>query len=287
MKSDPVFVRSIENGIWMCNVHGTLIDRDEATYTPQLLRFWRQLAEWRADLRHKLGIDKVNLPAVEDGKDLPPFSVVLNMPDTDALHEAFRDSCLSQIWDADLVNMVREFTAEVAMNAIQHGGATSVSLKICWDRVELRDNGGDFSPFDLTARTNGNGGFAATAPLLDRLGDVVVTHFYDDGENVTSVGFLRRTENVRDFTDCVVEVKSSENADEAFRLAAMFCSAHPNCDVVYVIAKNMMHSHTRHIEKHLGTLKDGQRAVLLSGTMSTSLRDYLRSKVPALLVRSL
>ena len=44
-------LRSIDNGIWMCYTHGKLIDADEATYTPEMLKYWRKLAERKAQLR--------------------------------------------------------------------------------------------------------------------------------------------------------------------------------------------------------------------------------------------
>src|SRR4051812_7840182 len=46
---------SINNGIWMCYEHGKLIDTDEATYSPDLLNYWRKLAESKAQLRQALG----------------------------------------------------------------------------------------------------------------------------------------------------------------------------------------------------------------------------------------
>jgi len=37
--------RSIQNGIWLCTACGTLIDRDETAYPPELLRTWKREAE--------------------------------------------------------------------------------------------------------------------------------------------------------------------------------------------------------------------------------------------------
>ncbi|WP_370237867.1 hypothetical protein [Brevundimonas sp.] len=42
--------RSIENGIWLCQAHAKLIDDDELTYPPSLLREWKETAEHMAAL---------------------------------------------------------------------------------------------------------------------------------------------------------------------------------------------------------------------------------------------
>jgi hypothetical protein len=40
----------ISNGIWLCQTHAKLIDDDERTYTPALLREWKDTAEHMAAL---------------------------------------------------------------------------------------------------------------------------------------------------------------------------------------------------------------------------------------------
>lgn len=43
----------ISNGIWLCQTHAKLIDDDEFTYTPGVLRDWRDTAEHMAALEAK------------------------------------------------------------------------------------------------------------------------------------------------------------------------------------------------------------------------------------------
>ncbi|QIG70391.1 hypothetical protein EVB88_007 [Rhizobium phage RHph_N28_2] len=285
-KSDPEFLRSFENGIWTCYTHGKLIDTDEATYTPELLAFWRHLAEWRAKIRQRHGLD-VQIPAaVEEGKSLPATKALLSIEnEASKLHEAFHDSCLGHIWDRDLVHMVREFAAELTLNSLTHGSATTVSVSIEWDRVVIRDNGRSFSPFELLSAPNGRGGKASAAPLLnDRLGEVVVAHLFENGENRTTIGFLRRTDHVKDFTHCFVEIQNERFKGEGFAEAAIFCQNHLECEVVYVLANYLTYTNVRHLEEHLGTLPTGQKIVLLGGVMSKSLSDYLMGKIPGLVI---
>lgn len=40
--------RSVDNGIWMCRHHASLVDKDEANFSVATLRNWKQLAESRA-----------------------------------------------------------------------------------------------------------------------------------------------------------------------------------------------------------------------------------------------
>jgi hypothetical protein len=40
----------ITNGIWLCQTHAKLIDDDELTYTPAVLRDWKEMAEHMAAL---------------------------------------------------------------------------------------------------------------------------------------------------------------------------------------------------------------------------------------------
>ena len=40
--------RNADNGIWMCRVHGTLVDGDEKTFTVKMLQNWKRDAERRS-----------------------------------------------------------------------------------------------------------------------------------------------------------------------------------------------------------------------------------------------
>lgn len=289
-KMDPEFLRSFENGIWMCFTHGKLIDTDEATYTPELLLFWRHLAEWRADLRQRRGADVQIPPAIEAGKSLPPLSKTIDIHGgaESKLHEAFHDSCLADVWDRDLVHTVREFVAELALNSLDHGRAARITLTIEWDRVVITDDGGQFSPFELLTSPKGQGGAAAAASLLDdRLGEVVVTHTFESRQNRTTIGFLRSAIDVKDFTHCFVEIKSDLDREKGFLNAELFCESHEECEIVYVLARNLSHSYVKIMKDHLSTLPSGQKIVLLGGSMSSSLLAYFKKAMPSLTIGKL
>lgn len=67
--------RSPENGIWMCQTHGTLVDRDEARFSEQMLREWKAKAE-EAALRE---IGKCDPWTVEE-RVVPSLSEKLRAP---------------------------------------------------------------------------------------------------------------------------------------------------------------------------------------------------------------
>jgi tetratricopeptide (TPR) repeat protein len=50
-EQSPEQRRGIDNGIWLCQTCAARIDRDEAMYTPAVLRGWKREAEAQADLR--------------------------------------------------------------------------------------------------------------------------------------------------------------------------------------------------------------------------------------------
>jgi hypothetical protein len=43
--------RHIDNGIWLCSNCATLIDKDEEKYSPELLRIWKEQAEYESSIR--------------------------------------------------------------------------------------------------------------------------------------------------------------------------------------------------------------------------------------------
>jgi hypothetical protein len=123
--------------------------------------------------------------------------------------------------------------------------------------------------------------------LNDKLGDVVVAHVFEKGENTTTIGFLRETLHVKDFTHCYVEIPNEDYRTEGFSEAAVFCENHQECEVVYVLAQYLTHTHAHHLAEHLQTLATGQKIVLLGGVMSESLREYFVSQLPSLVIGKL
>ena len=57
--------RSLRNGIWLCSICAGLIDKDRTRFSPELLRLWREDAEYRAEL--ELGRSTITAEAARFG----------------------------------------------------------------------------------------------------------------------------------------------------------------------------------------------------------------------------
>ncbi|MBP2566814.1 hypothetical protein J2766_003411 [Agrobacterium tumefaciens] len=281
-------LRSIDNGIWMCFKHGKIIDTDEATYTPETLKWWKNIAEWRADFRHKFGED-IKIPLLsEKFGDFPKIKYDLTQDELDPtkIFDAFQDSCLAAVRGEELVGLVREVATEIVRNSFQHGKATSVTLSIDIDRVTILDNGVTFSPAALEKHISPRGGAGALKQLVTGyLGQVVVDYRKKGTSNITTFGFLRESADVKRFTPCVLELEST-GRDFVRAEAEHFFVANPNCETVYVLAqRGFSHSHVHQLSERLST-QNGRQIVILGTGISKSLLDYMRDHLPGFSVAS-
>ena len=103
-------LKSIENGVWMCTYHARLVDRDELTYTIQMLEKWREITEHKASLRQKLGREiefGLHEPA---GILLAEHKVELDTlgSENDEIGEALLYCCVHEIWGDNVAKAVRD-----------------------------------------------------------------------------------------------------------------------------------------------------------------------------------
>src|SRR5690606_20933199 len=135
--SDP------SNGIWMCYTHGKLIDTDEVTYTVEVLRTWRKLAELRARLSQEKGRDIELTPALLAQESMPEYCAdVTGMGSgLKVIGDAIEASCMPQIWGLGISRALRDVLIEVSQNAFTHGKAKSVRLNILPNSIQLTDDG--------------------------------------------------------------------------------------------------------------------------------------------------
>jgi hypothetical protein len=90
--------KSIENGLWCCRWHGTLIDTDEVTYTTAMLKQWRAIAEASARIRQQHGL--VNACDYPEMQDLGLAQQVLRLDATfasEAVRESVTLSCVGEL----------------------------------------------------------------------------------------------------------------------------------------------------------------------------------------------
>lgn len=128
---EPEYISSIENGVWCCNLHAELIDNDEVTYSVDLLKSWRCLAETKAKIKQAYG--DINLTAHPGLLDigLTPESVSISQvgDENKTIGQAIKFSCIEDIWGRQLARALRDFLIEHSRNSLTHGQASKVSIK--------------------------------------------------------------------------------------------------------------------------------------------------------------
>jgi hypothetical protein len=228
----PTQLRSIENGVWMCGTHGTLVDTDELTYTTPILKGWRRLAEARAAR---------DIAVVQRGDGVPELwshealvEVSTRVGPTGELNEqigtCLRDSGIELLWGKEISRPVRDALIEIAKNAIEHGAATSVELAVEPRLIRLRDNGSPFSSLGLAAGGGTSGGSSALSTLRRLCGArLILAERRDGGVNELALTVPRSQMDVLNATPCSVQITGK---DQHRRLSL---TAFESCHTVYIL----------------------------------------------------
>lgn len=272
----PVQLRQFENGIWMCRTHGKLIDDDECTYSPDLLKHWRHLAERKAELRQQYGIDVDFLTLPDSGLD--PAKVAVEVDDLDdvqrRLYEAFFTSCLADSWGAELASQTRELVTELCQNALTHGGASLFSMSITPFSITLQDDGSRFGINDLTSHEKGRGGATAARQIIGRFDQVLIaSSIWDKDRNVHVLALVRSPGDVTRVTPCSIEIGRGDPNSNTNKLIE-FCRTHPECQRIYVVkpfGTNYSELYLL-VEQVVPLLAEGQDIVLVVPGSSIALR---------------
>ena len=117
--------RSRENGIWVCQTHGKVIDDDEHRYPAPLLRAWRDRAEALAE--KELG--RPGLPMGRPGV-IQHQAMVTPDDERQGTADFVEDIGALAAWGRKHSELVRMVLYELALNATAHGGATEVMLRL-------------------------------------------------------------------------------------------------------------------------------------------------------------
>jgi hypothetical protein len=228
----PEELRHISNGIWMCYRHGKLVDTDEATYSIEMLKRWREIAEVRAQLSQELGrhvnIDPgrwTKISLVEEELNLTSIG-----DENRIIGEALVNCVVHEIWGDEVGHGIRDVLVELLRNAFQHGGATSCQIRIEPRRILQVDDGQEFNPHSMALGSRRGGGEAAIRQL-ERLGNhVLITSRRAAGMNETTVAFLDATSDLRAITPCTIEVKRSDLQQRKVEIPVL-----DTCHSVYVL----------------------------------------------------
>ncbi len=202
--------KSPGNGIWMCAIHGKLIDDDEVRFTGPMLKQWREIAVRKASCRiSRTEWSPVKLKDVDLCKtDCTIFALVgENKQFGDVLH----DSCVSDVWGEAVEDAIRDVAIEVARNAFEHGSATRFSLQVTSSQIRMIDDGQEFDPFACIDIPVANGGAAALGCLVNKFGgSIVCEYLFEGGQNILKISFIRSKRDVLSMYPCGVEARFAD-----------------------------------------------------------------------------
>lgn len=173
----PLERRSRDNGIWVCQTHGKLIDDDEHRYTADLLRGWRDRAE-------SLAADELGQPIASRAKPgLVPHQAIVTPGDERQGTAAFvEDIAAPAVWGKQRSDLIWMVLYELAFNATMHGGASAVTLSSELGSISMTDDGRPFGLSDLL-QSDQRGGGAAVRALQEAAIGLGLNHLYRNGRN--------------------------------------------------------------------------------------------------------
>ncbi|MGV0938380.1 hypothetical protein [Empedobacter falsenii] len=200
------------NGIWMCYKHGKLIDTDEERFTTETLIHWKKLSAEISRLMHERSIDYLtafhHIP-----KSLVPNNVIFHelRNENEIIGNAVDDSNIPLTWGKDLSSALRDFLIEISRNALTHGKAENVEIKIEYNKILLKYDGDSFDITELKSVENGNGGQTSYLHLLEEyFNDIIIIYKNVDGNNIITICKLTQPKEILEITSCTIQLSLSD-----------------------------------------------------------------------------
>ena len=237
----PFPLGDIRNGIWMCYRHGKVIDNDERTFTPELLVYWRILAERRAGVLQDGSFDHESAEdatfqlldcAVQSGD--PKLRTIID--------EAIFLSCVADTWGHELAATIRDLAIELALNGFSHGKASFFRIKIFPRSIVMIDNGLPFSLDQLSSPGSAKGGgWESLFATRKNAAEVLLSYRRDDLNNeVTSVKLFSADDVIKS-VPCSVNLGYGPESTEK---ALLFIRDHPECSTVFLVPNGGIFSYS-------------------------------------------
>ncbi|MBY5971879.1 hypothetical protein KUV28_05960 [Ferrimonas balearica] len=270
---------SIENGIWMCYRHGKLIDADDCTYTPELLKEWRRLAERCSELRHALGRELT--PDDLAAEAFATQTVGLTSSDlVRGIADVVRDSGMEIIWGKEPALAIRDAAIEIARNALTHGMATEVEITVTAHSVELLDDGAFFSLTDLEMAENPRGGAQSMLRLRSGAPNVIVSYIRKDDRNVVKITSTQNLSKLLATHPCSTTLYGAPSSVEA---AMTFIEERSECGTIFLRPLHGILSYSDLFSLEAGLAARGlteRDIVLVMDAHSEGIRAFLEQKIP-------
>ncbi|TGL17376.1 hypothetical protein EHQ47_19465 [Leptospira bourretii] len=158
------FLKSENNGIWMCQNHAKLIDDDDSSYTADLLFFWKKISEIKIQnsQRNTKNSKEIDFPLVSS---IITPSNLLNIKIAEFTNTLF----LAEIWGKDESFAIKELLIELSKNAFDHGKASDVTIHCNKHAIIFKYKGSKFNPLrELLEHKKKNGG----AKMVEKFSEV-------------------------------------------------------------------------------------------------------------------
>ena len=273
-------VSHISNGIWMCYLHGKLIDTDEVRFTPALLQGWKKINEDISTLRRELGCDyktayeSLILNKLLENEVVLPKEFAINKAVGDAIH----DSCIAIQWGKHLTDNVRDFVIEHIRNSYVHGHATSSILKITSNELLIIDDGSPFDPRNLYARDSCRGGAKSVQVLLNKYQHkIFVSSYRDRNKNILKIAVPDSAECVLELTDCAIDISFDDlhNGNFSYRLME-------SCREVFIILPEYFALSDINFlsEKHPSLANEKRHLIFVFRRTSDNVQELIKRQFP-------
>ena len=267
----------------MCSKHAGLIDTDEVSYTVEMLKRWRELAELRADLSHRLKMS-VNV-SLRNGSQIPlaSTSIVVHRSDQELsslIGKTLTNSCIEDVWGQDIAFAVRDLVVELARNEFDHGDATEFHISVEVNCIKLRGNGVAFDLGDLITSKLPRGGAFAAKSIREFADHLVVTSRRAGDFNETDIAFITSAEEAMKATSCAILY------DDLMRMDTnqSGLEIYEACSDIYVVVPPEMHFSPSHAFSLVDYLKNIRLAdkgfVIVTENTSRRVAQMLADAIP-------
>lgn len=256
--------RDISNGIWMCASHSIEIDRDEARYTVNVLKHWKQISETRADIAKNHGwdfFDKNNYFPVDTMADIN-LSLNNTTNSNDLIGHAISDSCLPYIWGKKESLIVRDLIIELYRNAFAHGKANKFDVDITPKTIQIEYDGERFNIFDLLTHSNADGGADTLKEIIKSHSNCFVINYSYDKNNQIVIHHVKDFDELSDTLPCIITIDEFDATNVASNI-----KVHEKCGALYIVLPmHFCRSDVRGLESSLSAIEPAGKPVFIVGS---------------------
>lgn len=232
---EPKARSSIENGIWCCRTHAKLIDTDDQTYSVEMLKQWRILAEQRAQMRQAYGKDfeehRESLVKLGLAKDI--IEVKQNININHKIGVAVELSWLSEIFGKPAAHSIRDFLIEHSRNALSHGGATFINIEFQANSINVIDDGANFPICQLLSLNHRGGGMALKALRNIKSFGHISSQRINDSLNSIHIPLVLNASELPAVNPCAIKLEQEMIWNENIDFTGLIA-----CDRAFIIAPN-------------------------------------------------